>query len=160
MDNLKSKLINSYLEQQMQETCENKDKSLTVIEMPDNDSLEEFKNQVRQWVEIDNNIRHLKNAIKDLNNTKKGLNESILRFMIRYNIEDLNTKDGSKLRYKVNQVKCKPTSKDIKNRLVENYDKVRCVEELSDLIFVPTKETKKATLRRLNVSKTSNVSKT
>jgi hypothetical protein len=151
MDNLKSKLINSYLEQQLQETCENKDKSLTIIEMPDNDSLEDFKNQVRQWVEIDNNIRVLKKSIKDQNTIKKDLNEAILRFMIRYNIEDLNTKDGSKLRYKVNQVKCKPTVSDMKTRLIENYDKVKSVEELTDRIFVPTKESKKATLRRLNV---------
>ena len=107
MDNLKSKLINSYLEQQMQETCENH--ALTIMEMPDNQSLEEFKSQVRAWVEIDNNIRKLKKSIKEHNNAKKELNDFILRFMIKYNIEDLNTKDGSKLRYKINQVKCKPS---------------------------------------------------
>jgi hypothetical protein len=149
MDNLKSKLINSYLEQQMQETCENH--ALTIMEMPDNQSLEEFKSQVRAWVEIDNNIRKLKKSIKEHNNAKKELNDFILRFMIKYNIEDLNTKDGSKLRYKVNQVKCKPSVNDIKTRLIEHFDKVKDIDELTEKLFVPMKETKKPTLRRLNV---------
>lgn len=152
MDNLKSQLFNSYLEQQMKESIDKDDKNaLTIMEMPDQQSLEDFKSQVRLWVEIDNNIRKLKKTIQEQNNAKKNLNDSILRFMVKYNIEDLNTKDGSKLRYKVNQVKSKPTVSDIKKRLIENYDSVKSVDELQEKLFVHTKETKKQTLRRINV---------
>lgn len=152
MDHLKSQLFNNYLEQQIKETYDNKDeRALTIMEMPDQESLEEFKSQVRLWVDIDNNIRKLKKTIQEENASKKNLNESILRFMVKYNIEDLNTKDGSKLRYKVNQVKCKPSVSDIKKRLVENYNVVKNIDELQEKLFVHTKETQKQTLRRINV---------
>ena len=170
-NSIKNTLINNYLQDQLR--CSNGDEDnsgnggngvgnvgggnntgnntktlCNIVEMPDNNSLEQFKNQVRSWVEIDNNVKALKQAIKDRNVVKKDLTEKILRFMIKFNIEDLNTKDGSKLRYKVNQVTKNPTAKDIKKRLVENYHKVNNAEDLSNTIFICNK-VDKPTLRRL-----------
>jgi hypothetical protein len=164
-NSIKNTLINNYLQDQLR--CSNGDEDnssnvgggnggggnnnktlCNIVEMPDNNSLEQFKNQVRSWVEIDNNVKALKQAIKDRNVVKKDLTDKILRFMIKFNIEDLNTKDGSKLRYKVNQVTKNPTAKDIKKRLVENYHKVNNAEDLSNTIFICNK-VDKPTLRRL-----------
>lgn len=160
-NSIKNTLISNYLQDQLRCSNGNEDNSgnsdnsgnnnktiCNIVEMPDNYSLEQFKNQVRSWVEIDNNVKTLKQAIKDRNVVKKDLTDKILRFMIKYNIEDLNTKDGSKLRYKVNQVKKNPTTKDIKTRLVENYNKANNAEELSNTIFMCNK-IDKPTLRRL-----------
>jgi hypothetical protein len=163
-NSIKNTLISNYLQDQLQcsrdseqggsrddDRNHNKNHNNTIcqyVEMPDNDSLEQFKNQVRAWVEIDNSVKALKNAIKDRNLAKKELTDKILRFMIKFNIEDLNTKDGSKLRYKVNQVKKSPTAKDIKTRLADNYSKVDNAEELSNRLFQCNK-IEKPTLRRL-----------
>ena len=155
-NSIKNTLINNYLQDQVHcskqsddaESNKNKNALCQYVEMPDNDSLEEFKNQVRAWVEIDNNIKALKNAIKERNVAKKELTDRILRFMIKFNIEDLNTKDGSKLRYKVNQVKKNPTAKDIKTRLADNYNNAKNAEELSNRLF-QCDMVEKPSLRRL-----------
>ncbi len=128
------------------------------VELPDNTILEEFKNQVRAWIEIDNQMRKLHIAMRERTTMKKSLTEKILRFMTKYNIEDLNTKDGSKLRYKVAVVKPTLTKADLKAKLESNYDKARSVDELVKLVFddsgpgdggAPRKE--RVSLKRLNV---------
>lgn len=156
---LKTQLINNYLSHQVQSNdigpSDMNENALTTVELPDNASLEEFKNQVRIWIELDNNIKKIKQDINEKNNIKKELTNQILRFMIRFNIEDLNTKDGSKLRYKVSQVKVKPSTTDIKNRMSENFDKVKTAEELVEKVLLPTKKSEKPTLRRLTVKNAS-----
>lgn len=129
------------------------------VELPDNTILEEFKNQVRAWIEIDNQMRKLHIAMRERTTMKKSLTEKILKFMTKYNIEDLNTKDGSKLRYKVALVKPSMSKADLKAKLESNYDKARSVDELVKLVFdddsapgdtsAPRKE--RVSLKRLNV---------
>jgi hypothetical protein len=121
---------------------------LKSVELPDQAVLEEFKNQVRLWVEIDNSISKLRSAIKERNNVKKQLTDKVLMFMAKYNIEDLNTKDGSRLRYKVTQVKQPLTAKVIKERLAENFDNIQTTDDLETQIFT-TGKVEKVSLRRL-----------
>lgn len=142
----KGNLINSYLNQQLA-ACEGG--ALQQVELPDNVLLEEFKNQVRMWIEVDNTVKKLKAILKDRNAAKKQLSDKILRFMAKFNIEDLNTKDGHKLRYKVTETKSTPSKSEIRERLVENYGKVSDIEELSKLVFESKETRKKEVLRRL-----------
>lgn len=153
MDNdvLKNHLINSIIGQQYggyQPHSSKPQGSLKTIELPDQAVLDDFKNQVRMWIEIDNNIRKLKQAARERNVIKKQLTEKILMFMAKYNIEDLNTKDGSRLRYKVTQVKEPLTAQKIKERLTQNIDKIHTVDDLQDKVF-SVKKVEKVTLRRL-----------
>lgn len=122
--------------------------SLKTIELPDQSVLDEFKNQVRMWIEVDNNIRKLKQAARERNAIKKQLTNKILMFMAKYNIEDLNTKDGSRLRYKVSQVKEPLTAQKIKERLAQNINSIRTAEDLDEKVFA-TNKVEKVTLRRL-----------
>ena len=92
--------------------------ALTDAEFPDAASLEEFKSQVRMWMELDNSIKQLQDLIKERRTFKKQLNEKILAFMARYNIEDLNTKDG-KLRYRMHYVR-EPLSQATIRQRMEN----------------------------------------
>lgn len=118
------------------------------IDLPDQAVLDDFKNQVRAWIEIDNNIRKLKQAIKERNVMKKQLTDKILTFMGKYNIEDLNTKDGSRLRYKVTQVKEPLTASKIKERITENFGQIRNIDDLNEHVFT-AKKVEKISLRRL-----------
>lgn len=154
-ETLKGQLINSYLNQQLAAVGEGDEvggsRAVTPMELPDNAVLEEFKNQVRLWIEIDNQISKLQQAVRERNVVKKQLTEKILRFMGKYNIEDLNTKDGSKLRYRVSTVKPVVSKADIKKRLLENYGKAQNLEQLTEILFSNQEQVQRVSLRRMKV---------
>lgn len=165
MDNLniKNQIINNYLSQQLMASGQNgggvaqqqqqhqpadMSRAVKQIEIPDPQILEEFKNQVKAWIEIDNTVKKLQGMIRERNIAKQQLTNTILGFMSRYNIEDLNTKDG-KLRYKVSQVKVPLSKTTIQSRLMEYYDPNLSAEELAAKVFETTTEVKeKHSLRR------------
>lgn len=148
-EQLKSHLINSYLNQQGTTTHQAVPQgTLKTIELPDKAVLEEFKNQVRMWIDVDNNIRKLKAAARERNVIKKQLTDKILAFMAKYNIEDLNTRDGSRLRFKVSTVKEPLTANKIKERLQENFGQITNADDLQKKVFA-TKKVEKVSLRRL-----------
>jgi hypothetical protein len=122
-----------------------------LVHAPDNMSLEEFKHQVKMWMELDNQIKKMNEILKEKKAVQKILTEKVLSFMARYNIEDLNTKDG-KLRYKVTQVK--PTVKQtaIKKKLQDFFDYDKALsEKVMKAVFDDAAQPKveKPSLRRL-----------
>jgi hypothetical protein len=135
--------------------------SLGIVE-PSNIALDEFKRDVKLWIELDNSIKQLKKMAKEKVKLQKGLTENIMTFMGKYRIEDLNTKEG-KLRYKMIKVKPPaPRQPVIKERLqsVLKDDPELC-KSVMDQVF-PENETKpneapklkrlKGTRKALNVS--------
>ena len=131
MDNIKNQIINSYLSQQMMaEEC----RKIQPIDVPSPNELEEFKNCVKIWITVDNNIKKLQATVKEQNGMKKEVSKKILSFMSRFNIEDLNTKEG-KLRYKVTQVKAPLSQAGIKEKIVQNYQQGMAVEDLTSKVF-------------------------
>jgi hypothetical protein len=119
------------------------------IDVPTVQELEEFKSQVHLWMETDTSIKKLKGLIKEKKSAMDLISEQILAFMARFNIEDLNTKDG-KLKYRVSQIKTPIARAEIKTRLIENYDPKLTANDLASKIFdesqQPVKE--KRCLRR------------
>ena len=109
--NIKNQIINNYLSQQLM--VQEKP-----IDVPSVEDLEDFKNCVKVWMELDANVKKMQILIKERNLVKKEVTKKILAFMSRFNIEDLNTKEG-KLRYKVTQVKAPLSQKQIKSKIVE-----------------------------------------
>jgi hypothetical protein len=93
----------------------------TATPPPANAVLEEFKQQVKLWMELDNDVKKMQQTIRQKREVQKTLTEKILGFMRRYNIEDLNTKDG-KLRYRVVRVKKPVPQSSIKQRLEDYFD--------------------------------------
>lgn len=85
-------------------------------ELPDSASLDEFKNQVRIWMELDHSIKQLQQLSRERRTFKKLLTEKILTFMARFNIDDLNTKDG-RLLYKMTYVRSPLTQTTIRQRV-------------------------------------------
>ena len=104
------------------------------IDVPSVEDLEDFKNCVKIWMELDANVKKMQTLIKERNQIKKDVTKKILAFMSRFNIEDLNTKEG-KLRYKVTQVKAPLSQKEIKDKLEKTYKQGISVDELTEKVF-------------------------
>lgn len=166
---LKGQLINSYLNQQLNAVGNGGNgggsdedmngggggdsRSITAMDLPDDTLLEEFKNQARMWIELDNQIEKLQQAIRDRRALKNKLTEKILRFMGKYNIEDVNLKNICRLRYCVTHVRPPVSKDDIKKRLLDNYGKVSNIEELAELIFARQEQKiEKVSLRRMKAT--------
>ena len=86
----------------------------------ENITLEEFKQIVKKWLEYDKFMKKAKEAIREKKVHKEKLGEIITKFMIKYNIEDLNTKEG-KIRCKTTNVKTPISHKCIKQKIVEYF---------------------------------------
>jgi len=67
-------------------------------------SKEELLNNVKEWIKMDNEIVKLKKLIKENNNKKKALTESLVHVM-RANDIDCFDFNGGSIVYKKNKVK-------------------------------------------------------
>jgi hypothetical protein len=112
--------------------------------------LEEFKNNVQSWMDLDNQLKRLEIASKQRKTKKKELNEKILEFMAKYNIEDLNTKQGV-IRYKKVFVKEPLSQKIIKEKLSELFRNDVENSEKIDKIFTDRGKIEKQSLRRIKL---------
>jgi hypothetical protein len=60
-----------------------------------NSEFIQFKEEVKEWLALDDDIRTLQDAIKKRKVRKDILNKNILEYMAKFKINDLNTKDGT-----------------------------------------------------------------
>lgn len=112
--------------------------------------LEEFKDNVKQWLELDNQLKRLAAASKERRKKKTDINLKILDFMGRFNIEDLNTKDGI-IRYRKTFVKEPLSQKTIKAKLEELFKDDQDNFEKIGKIFTEREKVEKTSLRRLKL---------
>jgi hypothetical protein len=153
-------LMNNYLNQQISQTFSMSDidsppppnidnsKSLQEDSIPTESDLDEFRKYVTHYIDIDNDIKKLKAAVRDRNSVKNELTSYIIKFMIKFNIEDLNTKQG-KIRYNVRKQKAPLSQKTIKQKLEELHNPSISCKELTEKIFDNRSTIDKHSLRRL-----------
>lgn len=144
MSDIRGALIQNYLEQQMETVTDSE-------EMPDAASLDTFKEKVKHWIDLDNTKKQHCAAALEIKSQQKELTKDILAFMGRYNIENLNTRDG-KLRYNVAMVKAPLTQKVIKQKFLQVYDPQKTKEQISQEIFETGEKVEKVSLRRVKIS--------
>ena len=97
--------------------------------------LKEFKNQVKQWLTIDEEITKFQNKIKDLKKLKKNILEpKITSFMVNYNISDLNTEQG-KIRCNERNTKKALNKTNIRNNLSQVITDDSQIEQAMQLIM-------------------------
>lgn len=118
----------------------------------ENTELDDFKNKVKIWMRLDNETKELTNKIRMLDNERKqrkkymtALNPSIMEFMSKNDIEELNSKDG-RLLFKSSFRKVPLSNSVVKTKLYEQFPSNH---EQLDNIFVNREKTKKNTLKRL-----------
>lgn len=120
-----------------------------IVEDLDHALLEEFKNQVRTWWELDTAIKRLQAALKDRRAMQNTLGARILDFMRKHNIEDLNTKEGI-LRYKASFVKAPLSQKVVKTKLMEYFQQDQRAVDFLKKMFDERERVEKVSLRRLH----------
>lgn len=109
--------------------------------------LENFKSTVQKWLSIDDDIKKLKNAIKNLNKQKEQLNEPILAFMQNNEIDNCNTYNG-KLKTHVTTHK-KPINKKFLGEALATFLKnSKMGESASDYVFNNRETEQKVRLKR------------
>jgi len=110
--------------------------------------LENFKDTVRGYLKIDDDIKKVENVLKELRKKKKDMEKPILDFMGKYEIEDCNTGDG-KLHYQVTNV-FKPINRDnIKKQLGEFFKNSKLGEECTNYIYENREKEQKVQLKRV-----------
>lgn len=111
-------------------------------------SLEEFKNFVKKWLELDGYIRKAQEIVKEKKKQRNKLSEIITKFMCKYNIEDLNTKEG-RIRCKTTYVKAPVTQKEVKERITTMIPQHK---EVVRKIYDERPKKEKVSLRRLRIT--------
>ena len=139
----KKRLMDNYLQQQQ------------IVHVPDvtqNISLEEFRDYVRKWLELDNNIKKAQEVIKERKKVRDKLSTVISAFMCKYNIEDLNTKEG-RIRCKVSTVKAPVNQKVVKQKITDYFgNDEHKKQDILTKIYEERPEVEKVSLRRLKIS--------
>ena len=112
------------------------------------DQLDCFKVNVKDWLDADEQIKHLEKQIRELKiNRNKKLEPKITGFMRTFNISDLNTEVG-KLRCNERNTKATVSKKTIQ----ESLQKVLSQEQASsamDEIYLNRQDITKYTLSRV-----------
>ena len=100
------------------------------------DQLECFKVNVKEWLDVDEQIRELEKKIKELKSTRnKKLEPKITGFMRSFNISDLNT-DSGKLRCNERNTKAPVSKKSIKESLVKVLTSTEQIDSAMDEIYL------------------------
>ena len=124
--------------------------SQAMTESIEEEFLNEFKENVKQWLELDQQIKRLTTATKERRKKKNEINLKIVDFMHKYNIEDLNTKDGI-IRYKTTYVKEPLSQKTIKIKLIDMFKNDKSKMEEIENIFTNRAKVEKISLKRLKL---------
>lgn len=118
------------------------------------EQLNEFKEQVKVWLKLDNEISAITAKMKLLDNERKHrrklLNEystKILEFMGNNEIDELNSKDGI-IKYKRSYVKEPLSHKTIMNRLIDQFNNSPDAAEKIKRVFVDRNKIEKLCLKR------------
>ncbi len=116
---------------------------------PDEDALNDFKNDVRMWLELDGTIRRLQTALKERRAARTALHDRITRFMNEFNIEDLNTREG-RLRYHVTYVRTPLSQQVIRDRINSFFqNNANIAQALQGAVFGVRERKEHRALRRL-----------
>ena len=100
------------------------------------DQLECFKVNVKEWLDVDEQIRELEKQIKELKTTRnKKLEPKITGFMRSFNISDLNT-DSGKLRCNERNTKAPVSKKSIKESLEKVLTSTDQIDTAMDEIYL------------------------
>lgn len=114
---------------------------------------DQFKNNIKEWINHDNKEKRLKEEINDVKETKERLEEDILNYMERNNIEDreIIIENNSKLKYSKMKVTETITKKLIIEKLTEYYKNENKAKEITDYIYSDRKSELKKYLKKSDI---------
>jgi len=107
-----------------------------------------FKKMVKEWVALDDDIKLLNTEMKKRKKKKDELTPTILNFMQRFHVNDLNTQNGH-LKYTTN-LTAKPVNKKfLLNKLGDFFNDTEKGEKLTNYLFENREKTEKINLKRV-----------
>jgi seryl-tRNA synthetase len=115
---------------------------------PTSMELDAFKGHVNTYIDADNEMKKLKKTLNACNAAKKEASTTILEFMQKHNIDDLNTRHGT-IRYKITKCKQPMSQASIKTKMVAVYNAGITVDDLVHKVFEERPTVERRTLRRL-----------
>jgi hypothetical protein len=101
---------------------------------PSEEDLELFRQQVSEWLKLDDQIRKLSVAVRERKVHQRAIGQKIQNFMLTHNYDNLNTQQG-RIRATSRSVKPPVKIADIRQTLLEFADKPITGQELMDRIF-------------------------
>ena len=108
---------------------------------------EQLKENVKEYLEIDDQIKALNKAMSDRRKQKRKLSDDILNMMKKFEIDNMNTKNG-RLIYNVSNISkplCKQNLIDGLNVYFKNDDTAKSV---SEIVLDARPKVEKITLKR------------
>ena len=84
---------------------------------PTEEELEDFRQQVQEWLKLDDSIRKLSIAMRERKVHQRALACRIQDFMIKFNYDNLNTQMG-RIRSNVRQVRQPLRLNDIREKII------------------------------------------
>ena len=136
-------MMEAYLNQQM--TAEQTD----TPGIPSEADLTKFKMTVHKWLELDEQVKGLQDALREKKTRKTSLTDEIIAFMTRFNVEDLNASNGCRLRMKIVAAKEPLSQTSIKEKVSLYFKEAQGGDDLNAKIFSERKTFDRPTLRRL-----------
>jgi hypothetical protein len=94
-----------------------------------------LKNQIKEWVKIDDEISNLKQQIRELNLKKKNLSTNLLDVMKEQEIDAFDLNNDGKLIRQVRKTKTPLTKKYITSSLVNFFKNTEKAKEASIFIL-------------------------
>ena len=108
---------------------------------------DKLKVDVKEYLEIDDQIKAINKALKDRRDKKKILSESILDNMKRFEIDFMNTKNG-KLTYAESKRKEPLNKKNLITGLNNYFNNEEDTKRATKVVLESRKDLVKVTLRR------------
>jgi hypothetical protein len=117
-----------------------------------NPEFVEFKEYVKEWILLDDDISTLQKAIKERREKKNLLTPSIIDFMNRFEINDLNTNNGKLKCCKT--MRTKPLNKDyLLTRLSDFFRDIKKGEKALNFLMTDRPKEPKFSLKRVIAKK-------
>jgi hypothetical protein len=118
--------------------------------MADENTIEDLKEMIINWLSLDDKIKEISTAVKDLNNEKKQFESYILDYMTKLNKPIIDTTSGKLIKDE------KKTKKGLKEDIVTSAlteitgDKVKAAE-FTKFIFDKRPEVENIKLKRMKL---------
>ena len=107
---------------------------MTSVEIPSSELIH-FKEQVKKWLTIDQQIVELESKLRDLKKIRnKELEPQVTEFMVKFKINDLNTENG-KIKCSARNTKKGLTPKYIQEKLTTTLENNELVEKAIENIL-------------------------
>lgn len=105
-----------------------------LAQRPSDEDMEMFRQQVSEWLKLDDQIRKLNVAMRERKVHQRALGQKIQQFMLSNNYDNLNTQFG-RIRATTRNVRQPVKVSDIRNTLLELADQKITGQELFDRLF-------------------------